>query len=299
MADPRLKILVVENPDLPFGVVEGLWGRDYGLLRAASAQEALALAREGAPSLILLTLGTPGVDVYALCGELAEGDTADIPVLLAGTGGAEADHTLAFEKGALDVLPGSFSAALTAARIRNALELKQYRDFLRSMALMDPTTGLANRRRFDEFLDLEWRRNLRNDSDLSLIQLDLDRFKPFVKQYGTATANQALKQVAQALAEATQRPGDLLARIGEGTFACILPETDRIGAVSVAERMRAHVMDLAIPHEFSDVAPVLTASLGTASVLPTADGSFTLLFDATGQRVKDAKARGRNRIEFG
>jgi diguanylate cyclase (GGDEF)-like protein len=126
----------------------------------------------------------------------------------------------------------------------------------------------------------------------------MDSLMTFNENYGHTAGDECLKAMAAALDSAIQRPGDFLARYSGDKFACMLPETDHIGAVSVAERLRAEVATLAIPHEYSDVSSLVTVSIGVATIVPIPEKSPEELLMVAEHRLLDAKDRGRNRIEF-
>ena len=184
-------------------------------------------------------------------------------------------------------------------RILNYVDLGRCLEALRRFSLIDGVTGIANRRRFDEFLILEWRRNFRNRTPISIVFMDLDHFRAYTEHYGMDAGEDCLKRIASAFQDAIQRPGDLVAIHTWGVFACILPETDTLGAVSVAERMRAELATLAIPHAKSETAPVLTMSVGTATRVPAEDTTLDDLVESAGRSLRGAKHAGRNRVEFG
>ena len=128
--------------------------------------------------------------------------------------------------------------------------------------------------------------------------MDLDHFRTYNERYGTSAAEESLKRIAAAFNDATQRSGDLVACYSKGGFACVLPETDMLGAVSVAERMRAELATLAIPHAASTTAPILTMSVGTATQVPGVDSEPEELIAMAERSLGDAKRAGRNRVAF-
>lgn len=174
--------------------------------------------------------------------------------------------------------------------------LKLYRK-LQEQSLMDGLTGLANRRRFDEYLGVEWGRARRLKKTLSLIMIDLDAFKAFNDNYGHLAGDDCLRKVAMALKEGLKRPADLAARYGGEEFAVILPDTGKQGALALAEELRDRVEALKIPHAYSPVAQNVTVSLGVATLVPAKEESPDPLIEHADQALYQAKEKGRNRVE--
>ena len=169
---------------------------------------------------------------------------------------------------------------------------------LKNLATIDSLTGLANRRAFDERFKSEWQRAEREQTDLSVLLLDVDFFKPYNDFYGHQQGDICLKQVAQALSESVRRGGDFVARYGGEEFVILLPKTDVVSALSYAEKIRSYVAALKIPHEHSKVVPYVTLSIGVASIIPgneEGDSMERLLRNAD-RALYQAKASGRNRV---
>ena len=173
---------------------------------------------------------------------------------------------------------------------------------LTRLATTDGLTGLANRRCFDEALEREWRRAERDGSSLSLLLLDVDRFKLFNDRYGHQEGDACLRAVAQAVAACIGRPGDLVARYGGEELVLLLPGTEGDGAAVLAERVRAAIEALRLTHEGNPgQGGVVTASIGVASILPsmvTHSGinSPEALVVAADEALYEAKRCGRNRV---
>ncbi len=167
---------------------------------------------------------------------------------------------------------------------------------LTRLSNVDGLTGVANRRLFDDFFVAEWQRAVRSKQPLTVIMADVDHFKLYNDTYGHQAGDECLRQVASALSGGIQRATDLVARYGGEEFAVVLPDTDAGGAVAVAERLRAAVEGLGIPHAASKVRPVVTVSLGAASVLPEADGQPLAVIARADQALYKAKQLGRNRV---
>ena len=133
---------------------------------------------------------------------------------------------------------------------------------LERLAATDYLTQIPNRRTFDERLVQEWIRAQRDKTPLSLAMLDLDFFKTYNDHYGHSAGDHCLQAIARAIQQPLRRPADFCSRYGGEEFAVILPNTDSTGAQHVLEEIRQAVLNLAIAHGFSSIAPTLTISIG-------------------------------------
>jgi len=176
-------------------------------------------------------------------------------------------------------------------------ELQLANKQLEELSRVDGLTGIANRRRLDEDLDREWKRMLREKRPLSVILCDIDHFKLYNDAYGHQKGDDCLVQVAAAIKNSVNRPGDLAARYGGEEFCIVLPETQLEGAVKIADLIRNNVRDLKIEHSSSKVAPVVTISLGVATLIPEIGGQPSLLLEAADRALYQAKGNGRDRVE--
>jgi diguanylate cyclase (GGDEF)-like protein len=183
---------------------------------------------------------------------------------------------------------------LVDARTR---ELSEANQLLMELSYLDPLTGIANRRRFEERLLLEWKRALRSRSPLAMIMVDIDLFKDFNDTYGHQRGDACLKAVAAALADGLPRSGDSVARYGGEEFAVVLPLTAQAGAVRVAEQLRQRVEALGLPHRSSTVARCVTISCGVAAMVPESDDGLHALVRIADEALYRAKLAGRNRSE--
>ncbi|MFB2923634.1 diguanylate cyclase [Aerosakkonema funiforme] len=175
-------------------------------------------------------------------------------------------------------------------------ELEKANHELRSLATADGLTKVANRRRFDEYLDNKWHELAREQAQISLILCDIDCFKGYNDTYGHLGGDACLQQVAHAISAAVKRPADLVARYGGEEFAVILPNTPAAGAVRVAEEIRMNVKGLQIRHINSCVEPYVTLSVGVATMVPE-PGSIPIgLIAAADHALYQSKASGRDRV---
>ena len=160
---------------------------------------------------------------------------------------------------------------------------------LEQLATTDALTGLKNRRKFDDVIDTEWRRAVRQRTPLALLLLDVDHFKAFNDTLGHQPGDQALITIGGCIAGAVCRAGDCAARYGGEEFAVLLPGFSAEEAFSVAEAIRGAVEQL--PAD-----PIaLTVSVGVASLTPTVAMNYAGLVEAADKALYAAKAAGRNR----
>ncbi len=167
---------------------------------------------------------------------------------------------------------------------------------LKQLASMDGLTQLSNRRRFDECLELEWKRLAREQQPLTLIMCDVDHFKRYNDAYGHLGGDACLRKVAQAIQVSIKRPADIAARYGGEEFAVILPNTDAQGGMNVAHQIQSHIKDLKLPHTDSPTNDFVTLSLGVACFVPTLSLSLNALIEAADGALYQAKAAGRNQF---
>ncbi len=166
---------------------------------------------------------------------------------------------------------------------------------LEKFAREDALTGLANRRRFDEAFDIEWRRAAREFQPLGLLLVDLDRFKAYNDRFGHPAGDACLHAVATAVRSVLRRPADLAARYGGEEIAVILPATDSAGAFRIAERLTLAVRNLCIPHP-GNAGDIVTISVGVASSLPSLNTiNAQDLLERADLALYEAKHEGRDR----
>lgn len=175
-------------------------------------------------------------------------------------------------------------------------ELERANEQLKAISLTDGLTRIANRRRFDEKLEDEWKRAQRHGHPVSLLMLDIDHFKRVNDELGHLVGDDCLTEVAALCAAEVQRSGDLLARYGGEEFSILLPATPEEGAVRVAERVRQAVARSPV-HSGERVAPVnLTISVGVACLVPDPDTEPQELIRQADEALYAAKESGRNRV---
>jgi diguanylate cyclase (GGDEF)-like protein len=176
-----------------------------------------------------------------------------------------------------------------------AAQLQQALGDMKQLATIDQLTSVANRRRFDESLDTEWKRAFRDGSPISLLMIDADHFKSFNDRYGHVAGDQCLRGIAAALHAKPLRQYDLVARYGGEEFAAILPGAPAAIAEQIAQQMRVSVLEACIRHE-DNLHGRVTVSIGYATFVPARGTNPAELIAAADRALYRAKETGRNRV---
>ena len=159
---------------------------------------------------------------------------------------------------------------------------------LEEMATTDALTGLRNRRKFDQVIDMEWRRAMRQKTQVALLMIDADHFKAYNDTYGHQAGDQVLVGIAICISDAVRRAGDCPARFGGEEFAVLLPNATALEAFNLAETIRGKVQ------QWCEGELITTVSIGVASMRPLAGQQWSDLVEAADKALYAAKANGRN-----
>ena len=281
---------------------------------------ALETAEQVRPTVILQDLVMPGTDGLTLVKSYrANAATRDVPIIVLSTKEESVIKSAAFAAGANDYLVKLPDSLELIARLkyhsRSYMNLVQrdeaYRALrssqqellkanleLRRLTHLDGLTGLSNRRYLDEFLRAEWHRALREQTEISLLMIDVDYFKPYNDTYGHVAGDNVLRVMATTISRDISQSRDLVARFGGEEFAVVLPGAGAGSARLLAEKMRRDVAALGLPHKGSATSDHLTISVGVATLTPTPGMSETALIEAADVALYQAKHGGRNRVGF-
>ena len=327
MSNLKITVLLVDDQAM---VAEGIrrmleTENDIEFHYCQEPDKALEMAIEIKPSVILQDLVMPDVDGMTLMRFYKNHpETKNIPVIILSSKEDAEIKRDAFNHGANDYLvklpdPIELIARIkahskhyftemerdTAYQIMQGMqqqleqantELEKSNIELQRLSTMDGLTNIANRRSFDKFIDDEWRRALRENSNnsIAVILIDIDYFKLYNDGYGHQGGDDCLIQVAQTLDKCVHRASDLMARYGGEEFVAVLVDTDEQGAMIIAQQMLDAIRSIEIPHEHSKVAKFVTLSMGVASLIPGDANSTEQLITAADKALYAAKAQGRN-----
>ncbi len=322
-----MSILIIDDsPDdrlLLQSILESTgYGDVYVADSARAAFQLLGIDQSGSRplsvDLILMDIMMPEMDGIEAVRQIKAVDQfREIPIIMVTAKSDPVDLQLAFAAGAMDFICKPLNKVELLTRVRSVLrlvheinrrkaretellevmrQLEEANHMLLRLSRLDGLTGVTNRRQFDDYLDQEWRRALRENMPLSLVMLDIDGFKDYNDAHGHQAGDECLKQVAGAISRALNRPGDLVARYGGDEFVMILPGTPAEGAMRVAETMREKVQSLGLSRSNHSLKECVTISLGVATLYPSRDTSPSILVAAADQALYQAKQSGRNRV---
>jgi diguanylate cyclase (GGDEF)-like protein len=300
-------LLVDDDVVVRAKVSESLQQDGFAVILAKNGNDGIQAYQEHRPDLVLVDAVMPLLDGFEFCEKLKDLGERFTPILMITSLDDNDSVDKAFAAGATDYITKPINLSILRQRVRNLIqqsqliksqlsELQQANQNLQLLANLDSLTKLANRRGFDQYIQQEWERMKRIRAPLSLIMCDVDYFKNYNDKYLHPTGDKCLIKVAMAMRNTVRRSGDLVARYGGEEFAVILPNTDALGAVYVAENIRSAVKDLHIPHEASAVSPYVSMSLGVSTIIPTQETEPQNLIDAADRALYQAKAQGRDRV---
>lgn len=291
------KILLVDDQVINIRILHQLLHQDYHIHMATNGLQAIELCEKIQPDIVLLDIEMPELNGFDVCKALKERPaTRDIAIIFVTGHFDEETEVTGFTLGAVDFIHKPINPVITMARIKNQFKLKHQSDLLRSIALLDGLTGVANRRKFEESCPTTWLHCIRDKTAISIIMLDIDCFKLFNDRYGHSQGDECLRAVAQAINNGVNRPYDLVARFGGEEFICVLPNTDYAGARFVAQQIVDSILALKIPHQDSEVMKFVTISAGLASTTPTLGMELQHIIEAADKELYRSKKQGRNRV---
>ena len=291
------KILIVDDNMLNLRILTDILKDEYDVMTFKEGRSAVRKAKECSPTIILLDIVMPIMDGFEVLGELKRmPETKSIPVIFVTSLNDSENEEKGLMLGAMDYIYKPFSPKVVKARIKNHIDLFLSKRMIEDLALIDPLTRINNRRNFDLRSDVDWARAQREHSLLSVAIVDIDNFKKYNDYYGHLEGDEVIKAVANRIVESLRRKTDFAARFGGEEFAVILPMIPDKDAEKVLEKARLGIESLAIPHERSETASIVTVSIGGVTAIPQRCGSFKDLMNAADKMLYKAKNEGKNRV---
>lgn len=292
-------ILVIDDDPLNLEVLSQILSPSYLVKTARDGAIGLILANKYDVDLILLDIVMKNMSGYEVLNELKESiKTKDIPVIFITGRDGSGEEVKALSSGAVDYIRKPIVPEIVTLRVGIHMQLITQMRKIERFSLTDGLTGMNNRRCFDQQLEAEWNRAARNGSPLSMLMLDIDRFKAFNDNHGHLNGDHALKTVANVLVSTIQRGTDYVFRWGGEEFAIILPDTPLPGAVNVAQKIRFNVENT--PVIMGKESTCVTVSIGAASTVPEPTSypwGAAEFCEELDKALYKAKNNGRNRVE--
>jgi len=290
------KILIVDDDRSNIMALNHILKPSYSTHVAINGKTAIEIAGQYAPDLILLDIVMPDMDGFEVLAELKRGNSLSrIPVIVITSLDSMEDEEAGFFLGAVDYITKPFRAPIVKARVKTHLRMVEYVREIERFGMIDTLTGLPNRRNFDERIGIEWNRAAREKEPLSVLMIDADNFKGYNDKYGHMQGDVLLYTIAEIFTKTVKRAGDFVARWGGEEFAVLLPNTDRDGAATVAEQIRANIENAAIAHHDGTTTTV-TVSIGVNTEFPADGKTINDFIVKADNMLYSAKAAGKNRV---
>jgi len=292
------KILIVDDSRLNQEVLSRILKDDYFLSFASSGNEALEKIEAETPDLILLDIVMPGMDGYEVLSKLKEHViNSSIPVIvITGMSRAE-DEVKGLLLGAVDYITKPFHEVVVKARVDTHIKIASQLRMIEQLSSVDTITNIFNRRQFVDLLMDEWEFAVREKTPISVLMVDVDHFADYNNAYGEKKGDIALKTIAETIKSMLHLPDYVAARWDGEKFSVLLPNTDLLGAVKVAESIRKTIETIATLTE-DDTTHRLTVSIGVTYMTPTNENKIEEIIKKADGELQKAKDSGRNKISY-
>lgn len=290
------KILIVDDSALQAAQLKAILEDEYDVTVAQTAEDGLRWASGGNYSLILLDIVMPGMDGFTLLKTLQEEIiTQSVPVILITSLSDVENEQHGLVLGAVDYIIKPFHSPIVKARVNTHVKLYNYRKQVEAQSMTDQLTGIANRRRYDQYSAEKWQEAARLRVPLSICMFDIDHFKVFNDTFGHPAGDRTIAAVAKTVSSYLQRSTDFFARYGGEEFVALSMGDPSEKIFDHLKKIRQAVEDLHIPHAPS-ISEWVTVSVGGVTVIPSAESSYGFYLKIADTMLYDAKKHGRNRV---
>ena len=294
--DKKNTLLIVDDERMNLKVLTNILVSDYTIYTATNGKDAIEKAKEYQPDLILLDIVMPEIDGYQTLFEIKKcATTQKIPVVFITGLDSEEDEAKGLSLDAADYITKPFSAMIVKMRVRNQIQIINQLRTIERLSMIDQLTELPNRRSFDDRLGMEWRQAIREKTPISMLIIDIDKFKHINDTYGHQQGDIVLKIISGIFSQLLRRPGDFAARWGGEEFTVLLPNTPLKGAMEIAEKLRKDIEATVIPLD-NGLEVQITVSIGVNSQVPTINSSSEIFIANADKALYTAKDTGRNKV---
>jgi len=294
--EKEFTILITDDEKLNLDVLGSILSPYYNILISRNGTRALELVRQYTPDLILLDVVMPDMTGFEVITKLKESnETVNIPVIFI-TGLTDTDNEeKGFFLGAVDYITKPFNKAIVKARVNTHIKIIDQMRTIERLGLIDPLTRISNRRGFENRFNAEWGRAIREQTPVSFMLMDIDKFKSYNDTYGHQQGDVALKTFAEVSSNTINRSNDFIARWGGEEFVILLPNTNVDGSLEIAENVRRNIEESVVLTE-DGVITKMTVSIGVNSVTPDTGTCSNDFISKADQALYKAKESGRNRV---
>ena len=290
------KILIVDDSALQAAQLKSILKDEYDVAIAQTAEEGLRLAGSGKYSLILLDVVMPGMDGFTLLKKLQEEIvTQSIPVILITSLSDVKNEQYGLVIGAVDYITKPFHELIVKARINTHIKLYNYRMQAETQSMTDQLTGVANRRRYEQYSLTKWQEAARLQVPFSICMFDIDHFKKYNDTFGHPAGDKVIASIAKTVSACFRRSTDFFARYGGEEFVAITRGDNSKKMFEYLKRVRQAVENLHIPHDPS-VSEWVTVSVGGVTTIPPVESSYEFYLKIADTMLYDAKKHGRNMV---
>ena len=289
-------ILVIDDQESAIAVLTKILGSEYTVYAANNGKEGIIAAEEYLPDIILLDILMTDMDGFAVFAALKDIEkTRNIPIIFITSLVDEENEEKGLALGAADYIAKPFSPSIVKLRVNHQIKMLEQLRVIERLSMLDELTDLPNRRSFEARLSSEWARASREKTPISILVIDVDKFKNYNDTYGHMQGDVALQTVSNVFSQMLKRPGDFAARWGGEEFIVLLPNTGLAGALEIAEHIRRATEIMQVPCLEGPVRTI-TVSIGVNTRTNGQEGTIDEFISGADKALYDAKVKGRNRV---
>ena len=291
----KQKILIIDDSVVNINALHMMLKEEYQVYVAKNGKDGIKQANLIQPSLILLDILMPEMDGFQVLDILTkDSNTSSIPVMFITCLNDDKNEEKGLNLGAVDYITKPFNLSVIKAKVRNHIELFQYRKAIENIAMLDGLTGIPNRRSYDERIKVDWQYAIQEQVPISVAIMDIDCFKEYNDNYGHLQGDMVLKQVAKQLEADIPLKNGFAARYGGEEFVIVLLNYTKDEAMEILENVRIGIERLGIQHLHSRAEKVITVSLGGGTIIPNEGDDLNHFVETVDQRLYRGKTLGRN-----